>query len=143
MADARLALPATIFVEVWRVAPFVTFLLLPGLSSIPTERWEDATLDGASWIRQVLEVALPSLRPLLLAITMLLVGLSLGTFDAVLILTGGGPGTATVTPALYSYRQAFGVNHWPTGAASAWLIAAGVLGVGLVYLRLVRARPTA
>lgn len=143
MGDLRLALPTTIVVEVWRVAPFVTFLLLPGLSSIPSERWEDATLDGASWIRQVLEVALPSLRPLLFAITMLLVGLSLGTFDGVLILTGGGPGTATVTPALYSYHQAFGVNHWPTGAASAWLIAAGVLGVGLVYLRLVRARPTA
>jgi hypothetical protein len=45
---------------------------------------------------------------------MLLIGLSVGTFDGVLILTGGGPGTATVTPALYSYRQAFGVNDWPT-----------------------------
>jgi multiple sugar transport system permease protein len=142
IGDARLALAATIAVEVWRIAPLVTFLLLPGLSSIPHERWEDATLNGASWIRTVLDVALPSLRPLLLATTMLLIGLSLGTFDSVLILTGGGPGTSTITPALYSYNQAFGANDWPTGGASAWLIAAGVLGVGLVYLRLVPTRRT-
>jgi len=142
MGDVRLALPTTIAVEVWRMAPLVTFLVLPGLSAIPAERWEVATLDGVSRIREVLDVALPSLRPLLLAITMLLVGLSFGTFDAVLILTGGGPGTATVTPALYSYQQAFAVNDWPVGAASAWLIAAGVLGVGVVYLRLSRTRPS-
>jgi multiple sugar transport system permease protein len=140
LADVRFALPATIAVEIWRVAPLVTFLLVPGLASIPSERWEEATLSGASWIRTALDVAVPSLRPLLLAITMLLIGLSLGTFDAILILTGGGPGTSTVTPALYSYNQAFGVNSWPLGAASAWLIAAGVLAAGLVYVGLARGR---
>lgn len=137
--DVRLALPATIAVEVWRMAPFVTFLLLPGVVSIPAERWEDANMSGASWMRTVFDVVLPPLRPLLLAVTMLLVGLSLGTFDAVLILTGGGPGDATLTPALYSYKQAFAVNDWPTGAASGWLIAAAVLAAGLVYIALTRA----
>lgn len=139
--DVRLALPATIAVEVWRMAPFVTFLLLPGVASIPAQRWEDATLAGASWLHKVFDVVLPSLRPLLLAVTMLLVGLSVGTFDAVLILTGGGPGDATLTPALYSYKQAFVVNDWPTGAASGWLIAAAVLAAGLVYIGLTRAEP--
>ncbi len=138
IGDIRLALPTVIAIEVWREAPFVTFLLLPGLASIPNDLWEHSILDGASWVRQVIDVALPSLRPLLLAVTMLLVGLSLGTFDSVLILTGGGPGTATMTPALYSYNQAFAINNWPIGAASAWLIAGSVLGVGLVYVRLAR-----
>ncbi len=142
IGDVRLALPTIIAVEIWREAPFVTFLLLPGLSSIPNELWERASLDGASWIRQVFDVALPPLRSLLLAVTMLLVGLSLGSFDSVLILTGGGPGTASVTPALYSYNQAFVVNNWPIGAASAWLIAVAVLGVGLVYMKLARRSTT-
>ncbi len=141
IGDARLVLPTIIAIEVWREAPFVAFLLLPALLAVPTDLWEHATLDGASWIRQVIVVALPSLRPLLLAITMLLVGLSLGTFDSVLILTGGGPGSASITPALYSYHQAFAVNNWPAGAASAWLIAVTVLGVGLVYMNLAR-RPS-
>ena len=73
---------------------------------------------------------------MLLTVGMLLTGLSLGTFDTVLILTGGGPGTATLTPALYSYGRAFVTNDWPLGAASAWLIAAGVAAVGAVYIRL-------
>ncbi len=142
IGDVRLALPTIIAVEIWREAPFVTFLVLPGLASVPNELWEHATIDGASWIRKVLDVALPALRPLLLAVILLLVGLSLGSFDSVLILTGGGPGNATVTPALYSYNQAFVINNWPIGAASGWLIAAAVLGVGLVYLRLARRSAT-
>jgi multiple sugar transport system permease protein len=140
IGDVRLALVAATAVEVWRVAPFVTFLLLPGLASIPKERWEEATLAGASWIQQVVRVALPELRTQLLTVAMLLVGLSLGAFDTVLILTGGGPGTATLTPALYSYDRAFQTNDWPVGAASGWLIAAGVIAVGVVYVRLARGR---
>jgi len=138
--DLRLALPTAIAVEVWRVAPFVTFLLLPSLSAIPGERWDEATLAGASLAGRLVKVAIPSVAPLLLTITMLLVGLAFGTFDTVLILTGGGPGTATLTPALYSYGRAFGTNDWPVGATSGWLIAAGVLAAGAVYLQLATVR---
>ena len=72
----------------------------------------------------------------MLTVGMLLTGQSLGAFDTILILTGGGPGTATLTPALYSYDRAFVTNDWPAGAASAWLIAAGVAVVGAAYIRL-------
>ena len=136
IGDVRLALPATIAIEVWRMAPFVTFLLLPGLVAIPEERWEQATLAGASWFQRIAKVALPEVAPLMLTVGMLLTGLSLGAFDTILILTGGGPGTATLTPALYSYDRAFVTNDWPSGAASAWLIAAGVAAVGAAYVRI-------
>jgi len=125
-------------VEVWRIAPFVTFLLLPSLSGIPSERWEEASLAGASTLQRIRYIAIPAVRPVLLTIAMLLTGLSLGTFDSVLILTGGGPGTATLTPALYSYDRAFQVNDWPVGAAAGWVIAAGVFVVGAVYIQLAR-----
>ena len=135
-----LALPTTIAVDVWRKAPFVSFLLLPGLFAIPNDQWEQATLEGASLPSRMRHIALPWLRPLLLTIAILLVGDTLGTFDSVLILTGGGPGTETLTPGLYSYQQAFRANNWPVGATSAWLIVAAVLFIGMVYLRLVRAQ---
>jgi len=140
IGDVRLALAATIAIEVWRMAPFVTFLLLPGLVAIPEERWEQATLAGASWFRRVVNVARPEVAPLMLPVGMLLTALSLGTFDTILILTGGGLGTATLTPALYSYDRAFVANDWPSGATSAWLIAVGVAVVGAAYIRLSRRR---
>jgi multiple sugar transport system permease protein len=136
IGDVSLALAATIAIEVWRMAPFVTFLLLPGLIAIPQERWEQATLAGASWFQRIARVALPEVAPLMLTVGMLLTGLSLGAFDTILILTGGGPGTATLTPALYSYDRAFVTNDWPGGAASAWLIAAAVAAVGAAYIRI-------
>ncbi len=134
-----LALPATIATDIWRKSPLVTFLLLPGLLAVPAEQWEHATLEGAPTLSQIRHIALPWLKPLVLTVALLLLGDTLGTFDSVLILTGGGPGSETLTPGLYSYQQAFQVSNWPIGATSAWLVAAAVLLVGVVYLRLVRA----
>ena len=136
LSQHGLALLTTVAVEAWRVAPLVAFLLLPGLTAISAEKWEHATIEGASWIDRIRHVALPSIRPLALAVTMLLIGISLGTFDAVLILTGGGPGTETVTPALFSYTAAFQLSNWPVGTTAAWLIVAAVVVVGSAYLRL-------
>lgn len=95
-------------------------------------------LEGASLPAQFRFIVLPSLRPLILTVAMLLVGGTLGTFDSVLILTHGGPGTETLTPALYSFQKAFQVNNWPLGAASAWFIVALVLATGGIYLALSR-----
>jgi multiple sugar transport system permease protein len=133
-----LALTTVVLVETWRVAPLVAFLLLPGLMSIPHQRWEDATLEGLGWIGTVRHVALPSIVPLVLAVTMLLIGGALATFDGVLTMTGGGPGSETMMPALYSYNKAFTLSDWPVGAAAGWLIGGAVLVVGLAYLRLTR-----
>lgn len=136
LSQHGLALLTVVAVESWRVAPLVTFLLLPSLSTIPRERWEDAQLDGLSTQSKIRHVALPAMKPLILAVTMLLIGGALATFDSVLTMTGGGPGTETMTPALYSHDKAFTFGNWPAGAASGWLIGGAVLIVGLVYLRL-------
>jgi multiple sugar transport system permease protein len=138
MSQHGLALLAVVVVESWRVVPLVTFLLLPSLSAIPHERWEDAQIDGLSTLDRIRHVALPAMTPLILAVTMLLIGGALATFDSVLTMTGGGPGTETVTPALYSHDQAFTFGNWPAGSTSGWLICGAVLIVGLVYLRLDR-----
>jgi multiple sugar transport system permease protein len=134
-----LALPTAIATDVWRKAPLVGFLVLPGLLAIPRERWETATLEGARLIDRVRLVAIPPLVPLLLTIAMLLIGDTLGIFDGLLILTGGGPGSETITPGLYAYQQAFRANDWRLGATAGWLVAASVLVVGAAYVRATRA----
>jgi len=134
-----LALPTAVAIDVWRKAPLVGFLILPAIVAIPRERWETATLEGARLIDRVRLVALPPLAPLLLTIAMLLVGDSLGVFDSLLTLTGGGPGSETITPGLYAYQQAFRTNDWRLAATAGWLVAASVLLVGAAYVRAIRA----
>jgi multiple sugar transport system permease protein len=140
LGTSGLALPTAIFTEVWRNAPLVSFLLLPGLLAIPADLWEQATLDGASLLIRIRDVVLPQLRLLLLTVALLMIGNALGEFDTILILTGGGPGTQTFMPGLYSFQQAFRINNWPLGATSAWLIVFELLLIVLVYLRLTRIR---
>ena len=133
----RLALPAVMLVEIWRTTPLVSFLLLPGLLGIPTEQWEQATLEGASVVQRISNIALPALRPLLLTVGLLLAGSALGVFDSILVMTGGGPVSDTLTLGLFSYNRAFKVFDWPFGATAAWLIVLLVLVVGFAYLRLI------
>ena len=133
-----LALLTLIATEVWRKSPLVAFLLLPGLLAIPAEQWEQAVLDGAALHQRVFNIAWPGLRSLVWVVGLLLAGETLGTFEGVLVMTGGGPGTATLTPGLLSFQQAFQVNDWSRGAASAWLIMVAVMWLGLVYAWLAR-----
>lgn len=134
-----LALPAAVVSDIWRKAPFVSFLLLPGMIAIPAEQWEHATLEGASPFEQIRRIALPWLQPLLLTIALLLVGDALGTFDNILVMTGGGPGSRTMVTGLYSYQEAFGHDNWPVGATAAWLIVAAIALLGMGYVRLLNA----
>jgi trehalose/maltose transport system permease protein len=139
----RFALPAAMLADIWRTSPLVSFLLLPGLLSVPRSLWEQAAMEGAPAFTVARRIALPWLRPLLLTVGMLLLGWSLGTFDGMLILTGGGPGTATLTPALYSFQKAFETNVWNVGATSAWCIGLVVMLAGAAYLILTRREATA
>ena len=138
IAQEGLALPTVIAIDVWRNAPLAGFLLLPGVASIPQDLWEQMTLDGAALLLQIRHVVFPWMRSLLLTVALLLLGSTLGAFDTVLILTGGGPGSATLTPGLYSFQQSFQINNWPVGATSAWLIMGMVLLIGALYVTLVR-----
>ena len=128
------ALIVVMLVEVWRTAPFVTFLVLPGVLGIPQQNWDDARLDGLSSFAKLRFLVLPRLRTLLLSIGMLLVGQALGAFETILIFTGGGPGSATVTPGLYAYQSAIKTYDWTRGVPASWLIAFAVLVVGIIYV---------
>jgi ABC-type sugar transport system permease subunit len=138
LALPQWALAAVIATEVWRKAPLASFLLLPGILALPSDLWEHAELEGAPLAARIRHIILPQLRPLLLTVTLLLTGDTLGMFDSVLMMTEGGPGSATQTPALYSFQQAFRAYNWPFGVVSAWLVVGTVILVGLGYLTLIR-----
>lgn len=134
LGNKSLALLAVVVMEIWRKTPLVSFLVLPGILAIPAAQWDLAEIEGMSVIIRLHHIVLPRLRLLLLTISLVLIGDSLGTAETILILTGGGPGSSTITPGLYSYQQAFNVFDWIGGATSAWLIAGAVILIGIGYL---------
>lgn len=138
LGNSGLALPALALTEVWRSTPLAAFLLLPGVLAVPQNQLEYAFLEGCSSWTRWRRIILPQMRVLISTVLLLLIGESLSEFDSVLILTGGGPGTRTMTPALYSYNLAYTSHNWPLGVTIAWLLEGLVLVAGAFYIILIR-----
>jgi raffinose/stachyose/melibiose transport system permease protein len=107
LGDFDWALPALGLIGTWVTFGFCMVLFISGVSSIPTELYEAARVDGAGPLREFFAVTLPGLRSqLAVALTLTITG-ALRTFDLVWVTTRGGPGTSTLTPAIALYRAAF------------------------------------
>ncbi len=107
LGDFDWALPALGLIGTWGGFGFCMVLFISGVSSIPTELYEAARVDGAGPVREFFSVTLPGLRgQIAVALTLTVTG-ALRTFDLVWITTHGGPGTATLTPAVALYKAAF------------------------------------
>ena len=134
------ALLAVIIANVWLGIPFNLVILYAGLQNIPDSLYEAAALDGASAWQRFWRITFPLLGPVS-AITLLL-GLiyTLKVVDIIWVMTAGGPGDASTTLAIWSYREAFGTGlpDFSPAAAVGNLLIVIALVAGFVYLRLQR-----
>lgn len=107
LGSTKWAMPAVIIVATWREVGYFMILLLAGLQTIPSELYEASSIDGANGWKQFWKITVPCMRPTLFFV---LVTLTIGSFkilDLTLVMTGGGPGTATTVLAQYVYTAAF------------------------------------
>jgi alpha-1,4-digalacturonate transport system permease protein len=119
----------SVFVTVWAHMGFYTLILLAGLQAIPRDVYEAARMDSANHWRMFTRITLPLLRPTMLVVFILCVIRSVQTFDELYVLTGGGPGSATMLLVQYIYEVGFAAQPRNFGlAASASLL------LGLVLL---------
>ena len=122
------ALGSVIVVMVWEWTPFMTLIVLAGLQSQPPDTLEAAKVDGAGALATFRELTLPHLRPYI-ELGILLGSIYLvNTFDAVRLMTNGGPGTDTTNLPFYLYQQVN--NAFDIGGAAA----AGVVTVILTII---------
>ncbi|MBF6175974.1 carbohydrate ABC transporter permease [Nocardia blacklockiae] len=91
------ALWSVILVDLWIFTPFVAILVLAGIRSLPKEPFEASAVDGASWFYMFRKLMLPMLWPYILVAVIFRFMDNLKVFDAVYVLTAGGPGVATRT----------------------------------------------
>lgn len=132
-----LALWAIIIVDVWMWTPFVMLLILSGLKAIPDYLYEAAAIDRASSWFQFWRITLPQVAPLvLIAVLFRTIEAFNKSFDLVMGMTGGGPGTQTEVVAVNLYRLAF-LGQWRTGRASAlaYVVLIIVIAISNIYIR--------
>lgn len=122
LAGPSVALCALIILTTWTTSGVFMLFFLAGLQNIPMELDEAATVDGASSRQRFRFVTLPMMRrSIVLVVTLALIS-SWQVFDSIFIISRGGPGKTTLTPAYLSYERSFSEGQFGQGAAMAFLL---------------------
>lgn len=129
------ALASLMLVDIWQWTPMVMLVVLAGISSLSTEPFESAMVDGATKWQTLWKVTLPLLRPTIFTAILLRLIDVLKTFDIIYATTQGGPGFATETMNILSFRHAF--EYFQFGKASATLVIffVIVLSIAAIFIK--------
>ncbi|GAA2855638.1 sugar ABC transporter permease [Streptosporangium fragile] len=138
LQDTATAMPSLVLEATWAAAGSTVLIYLAALTSVPSELYEAAEIDGASIWRKFWHVTLPHLRGVLLIMLLLQIIGTFRVFTEPFVLTDGGPEDSTVTILLLIYRYAFVHGDYGMAAALGVLLAAALGVVSGVYLRVTR-----
>src|ERR1700726_3809043 len=133
--DPAVALTMAIGVHIWKSLPFWTLILLTGRLAIPHDQFEAAEVDGASWWQKFRFITWPSVQTLYLTCTGLSMIWTLGDFNSVYLLTGGGPADLTHVLATLGIRY---LRLDQVGLAMASIVCALPLILPLVFVMMKR-----
>jgi multiple sugar transport system permease protein len=136
LTGADTVMPALIAINVWKLFPFVAVMVLAGLQSVPGELYESARVDGASFLGEVRHVMLPHLRPILVAIALLLTIWGLNAITIIYTITRGGPANRSLVVPIQIFRQAFESFQFHQAAALSALFFLFTLVLVGAYVRL-------
>lgn len=129
-----MALSTLICVTVWIGVPFTFMLEMAGLQKIPQELYEAGAIDGADSLQKFIYLTIPMMKStFLINLIMITIG-TIGYFDIIYALTGGGPNSATEVLPLYMYNSAFKFHQLGQGAAMAVIMLLISLVLTLIYM---------
>ncbi len=130
------AMPAIALTTVWWTIGYNMVIFLAGLQDIPPQLEESARIDGAGAWQVLRHITIPLLRPTTFVVVMLTIINTFQVFDQVYVMTGGGPGTATLTLVQYLFFQAFQTFKLGYGSAIAYVTFALLLLLAWLQQRL-------
>jgi multiple sugar transport system permease protein len=132
------AINAAVLMDVWKTTPFVAILLTAGLQTIPIELYHAARVDGASNWAIFRRITLPLLKPVLLVVLIFRTLDAFRVFDAVYVLTGGGPANTTETLSIYAYKLLFQTLQFGYGSTVSVVVFLCIACVTMLYIKLLR-----
>jgi putative chitobiose transport system permease protein len=132
------ALPAVMFVTIWKGLGYYMVLYLAGLQSIDRTLEEAAIIDGANRWEVFWNITLPGLRPTILVCSLLSTVSAIKVFEEIYTMTQGGPAGSTFTAIYFIFNKSFGDFRFGYGAAAGLVVAVVSLVLGIINFRLTR-----
>lgn len=132
--DRDMAIYTIVIAAVWQTSGFVMATFLAGLRGIDREILRAAEVDGATTVALYRRIVIPQLRPAFMSAFVVLAHMAIKSYDLVVALTNGGPGTATEMPATFMYSYTFTRNLMGVGAASAEIMLLTIAAIIVPYL---------
>jgi len=137
--DPKIALMSIIMTELWRSSGFAMVIYLAGLKTIPQDLLDQASVDGAPYLKKFRRVTFPLLAPSFTVTVLLMLINSLKVFETVLVLTNGGPGWVTEVFNTFIYRN-FAKGNWGYATSASLALSIVIAIVAVVFLRILRRR---
>ncbi|MEU6411233.1 sugar ABC transporter permease [Microbispora sp. NPDC046933] len=138
LSDPAWAIWSVVGVIVWRAFGIYLLIYLAGLSTMPGDLFEAASLDGAGHARTFASIVVPQLRGSIVLSSVIAFVAAMRTFDEIYVMTGGGPVNASKNTAYHIWESAFSFFKFGYGSAMAVVLLVVVLGLVLLGLRLAR-----
>lgn len=132
LAQYGTAMLSLVMVNTWRGFPFFGITLLAGMQAIPRELYEAAEVDGATAWQRFWQITVPSLRTVILVVTILSTIWTFNDFGIVWLLTGGGPGHATDVFATYTYKLGFITSRLGYGETVSVILAPVLIAIIMI-----------
>jgi len=138
LGEPHLAMASIIAVNVWRLLPLASVIILAGLGGIPKEILEAAAIDGAGPLRRTVYIIMPLMLPITLVAALFGIVFSVSDLIVVFVLTRGGPFNSTQVLASWAYFTGIDGGDLGGGAAIALFLFPVLVGVAALLLRLAR-----
>lgn len=140
LADANIALPTVMFIDIWQNVPYMVLVILAGLVTLPTEPYEAAAIDGASRVQSFFRLTVPMMIPTFSVVLLLRTITALKTYDLIFVLTRGGPGTTTEVISYHIYQQAFRYLEIGKASAMSYLLLIMIIPIAFMFIKISRNR---
>lgn len=134
LGQPRLAMAAIIIVQIWRILPLATVIVLAGLSSIPQDIHDAAEVDGAGFWRHQFEITLPLVMPITLVAVLFGIIFTFTDMIVVFVLTRGGPYDTTQVIASWAYFTGIQGGDLAGGAAISLFLFPVLVAVAILFL---------
>ncbi|MFE3253064.1 carbohydrate ABC transporter permease [Streptomyces sp. NPDC059209] len=133
LVNSTLAMPVIAVFVTWKQLGFFVMLYLAALQSVPRERYESASIDGAGRVRSFLSVTVPGVRHATTLVTLFAIITGANLFSEPYLLTGGGgPDHASSSPVLVMYQKGIEQAHPDFAAALGVVLVVFVVVLALI-----------